>query len=145
MRWITRENVKVDRVACPWLINRFVDSDATFLFVPEGELLEAAKRENATPFDATRFTEVKLNHRGGRCTFEAILEDFHLSDPALQRLGRIVRAADVKGQESIAPEGLGLRAIAQGFAALGLSDQERLKVGFQIYDALYAYVSQSVE
>jgi hypothetical protein len=145
MRWITREHVKVDRVACPWLIKRFVDSDATFLFVPEGELLEAAKREHATPFDATRFSEVKLNHRGDRCTFEAILEDCHLSDPALQRLGRIVRAADVKGQESIAPEGLGLRAIAQGFAALGLSDQERLKVGFQIYDALYVYVRQSAE
>ena len=94
MRWITRENIKVDRVACPWLIKRFVDQDAEFLFVPEGELLAAAKREDAIPFDATRFTEVVLNHRGDRCTFEAILEDFHLSDPALLRLGQIVRAAD---------------------------------------------------
>ena len=142
MRWITRENVKVDRVACPWLIKRFVDQEAEFLFVPEGELLEAAKREDATPFDATRFAEVALNHRGDRCTFEAILEDFHLSDSALQRLGRIVRAADVKGQESIAPEGLGLRAIAQGFAALGLSDDERLRRQFPMYDALYAYASR---
>ena len=142
MRWITRENIKVDRVACPWLIKRFVDQDADFLFVPEGELLEAARRENATPFDATRFTEVTLNHRGDRCTFEAILEDFHLSDPALERLGHIVRAADIKGQESAAPEGIGLRAMAQGFAALGVSDEERLRLQFPMYDALYEYARQ---
>jgi hypothetical protein len=110
--------------------------------VPEGELLETARRESATPFDAMRLAEVTLNHRGDRCTFEAILEDFHLSDPALHRLGRIVRAADVTGQESIAPEGPGLRAIAQGFAALGLSDEERLRRQFPMYDALYAYASQ---
>jgi hypothetical protein len=143
MRWITRENIKVDRVACPWLIRRFVDTDAEFLFVPEGELLAAAKREGATPFDATRFPEVALNHRGARCTFEAILEDFDLSDPALGALGLIVRAADVQGQESIAPEGLGLRAIAQEFAALGISDEERLKRQFPLYDALYAYVQRA--
>lgn len=142
MRWITREDVKVDRVACPWLIRRFVDQAAEFLFVPEVELLAAARREGATPFDATRLTEVSLNHRGERCTFEAILEDFHLSDPALQRLGHIVRAADVKGQEAIAPEGLGLRAIAQGFAALGLPDEERLRQQFPMYDALYAYAQR---
>src|SRR6266581_5305505 len=136
MRWITRENVKVDRVACPWLIKRFVDQAAEFLFVPEAELLETARHESATPFDATRLAEVTLNHRGDRCTFEAILEDFKLSDPALHRLGRIVRAADVTGQESIAPEGLGLRAIAQGFAALGISDEERLRRQFPMYDAL---------
>lgn len=142
MRWITREDVKVDRVACPWLIRRFVDQAAEFMFVPEVELLAAARREGATPFDATRLAEVTLNHRGERCTFEAILEDFHLSDPALRRLGHIVRAADVKGQESIAPEGLGLRAIAQGFAALGLPDEERLRRQFPMYDALYAYAQK---
>jgi len=142
MRWITRENIKVDRVACPWLIRRFVDQDAEFLFVPEAKLLETARRERATPFDATRLTEVTLNHRGDRCTFEAILEDYHLADPALHRLGRIVRAADVKSQESIAPEGVGLRAIAQGFAAQGLSDDERLRRQFPMYDALYAYAQK---
>jgi len=142
MRWITREHIKVKRVACPWLIKRFVDKDAEFLFVPEGELLAAATRKNATPFDATRLKEVKLNHRGDRCTFEAILEDFKLTDPALVRLGRIVRAADVQGQEHVAPEGLGLRAMAEGFAALGISDEERLKREFPVYDALYAYVSR---
>src|SRR6266851_3613320 len=142
MRWITRENIKVDRVACPWLIKRFVDRDAEFLFVPEHELLAVARREDATPFDATRLPEVKLNHRGDRCTFEAILEDFTLTDPALERLGQIVRAADVKGQEHVAPEGLGLRAIAEGFAALHISDEERLIREFPVYDALYAYVQQ---
>jgi hypothetical protein len=145
MRWITRENIKVDRVACPWLIRRFVDAEAEFLFVPEPDLLAAAKRHDATPFDATRFPEVTLNHRGERCTFEAILEDFKLGDPGLSELGRIVRAADVKGQEQVAPEGVGLRAIAQGFAAMGLSDQDRLRVGFPVYDALYTYVRQRVE
>ena len=139
MRWITRENVKVDRVACPWLITRFIDRDAEFLFVPEAELLATARREDATPFDATRLTEVKLNHRGDRCTFEAILEDFELADPALHRLGRIVRAADVSGQEHVAPEGPGLRAIAEGFASLGITDQERLRLQFPMYDALYAH------
>ena len=139
MKWITRANVKVDRVACPWLIKRFVDHDAEFLFVPEDKLLETARREKATPFDASRLPEVKLNHRGDRCTFEAILEDYQLTDPALQRLGLIVRAADVKGQEHVAPEGIGLRALAQGFAQMGISDKERLARQFSVYDALYEY------
>lgn len=143
MKWITRSNVKVDRVACPWLIKRFVDPDAEFVFVPESELLKAAGKLNATPFDAPRISRIKLNHRGERCTFEAILEDFHIKDPALQRLGLIVRAADVTGQESDAPEGIGLRAVARGFAAMGLSDEERLARQFPVYDALYRYV-QSV-
>lgn len=142
MRWITRTDVKVDRVACPWLIRRFIDHEAEFLFVPEADLLAVASREQATPFDATRLPEVTLNHRGDRCTFEAILEDFNLTDPALQRLGHIVRAADVKGQEHAAPEGLGLRAIAEGLSRLGLSDAERLRLGFPLYDALYAYTQQ---
>jgi hypothetical protein len=142
MKWITRENVKVDRVACPWLIKRFVDPAAEFLFVPEDQLLAAARVQNAIPFDATRFPDIKLNHRGERCTFEAILEDYKLTDPALQRLGLIVRAADVKGQEHAAPEGLGLRALAQGFALLGIPDAERLARQFPVYDALYEYARQ---
>jgi hypothetical protein len=139
MKWITRRNIKVDRVACPWLIRRFVDPDARFLFVDEAELLESARREDATPFDAPRISEIKLNHRGERCTFEAILEDFKLSDPALARLALIVRAADVKGQEQAASEGIGLRALAEGFSALGLSDEERMARQFPVYDALYEY------
>jgi hypothetical protein len=140
MKWITRKNVKVDRVACPWLIKRFVDPQAEFLFVEEQDLVEQAKLRGATPFDAPKLAAVKLNHRGSRCSFEAIIEDFNLTDGALQKLALIVRAADVKGQESVAPEGIGLRSIAQGFAAMGLSDEERLARQFPVYDALYAYV-----
>lgn len=139
MKWITRENVKVDRVACPWLIRRFVDPEAEFLFVPEHELLNAAEQHKAIPYDAPRISQIKLNHRGERCTFEAIIEDYHLQDEALARLALIVRAADVKGQEHVAPEGVGLRALAEGFAGLGLSDQERLACQFPVYDALYRF------
>ena len=144
MRWITRQNAKVDRVACPWLIRRFIDPQAEFLFVSEDELLERARQEGATPFDATRFPEVKLNHRGERCTFEAILEDYKLTDPALHRLALIVRGADLRGQEQVSPESLGLRAIAQGFALSGISDDERLVREFPIYDALFEYARQQV-
>jgi len=140
MRWITREDVKVDRVACPWLIKRFIDPQAEFLFVSEYDLLEKAHQADAIPFDATRFPEVKLNHRGERCTFEAILEDYQLNDPALHRLGLIVRGADVKGQEQASPESPGLRAIAHGFAASVSSDEKRLVYEFPIYDALLEYI-----
>ena len=140
MKWITRKDVKVDRVACPWLIKRFVDPQAEFLFVEEKDLLDESKRQGATPFDAPKIEAIKLNHRGPQCTFEAIIEDFAITDSALQRLGLIVRAADVKGQEDAAAEGVGLRSIAQGFAAMGLPDQERLARQFPVYDALYAYI-----
>ena len=144
MKWITRSNVKVDRVACPWLIRRFVDPAAEFLLVAEDKLLEAARRAQATPFDAPRLPEVKLNHRGERCTFEAILEDYELRDPAIARLALIVRAADVKGQEHVAREGWGLRAMAEGFALLGIADAERLARQFPVYDALYEYARRQV-
>ena len=144
MRWITRQNVKVDRVACPWLIQRFIDPRAEFLFVREEELLERARQEGAIPFDATRFPEVRLNHRGERCTFEAILEDYNLTDPALHRLGLIVRGADVQGQEKPSPESLGLRAIAQGFALCARSDEERLTQEFPIYVELLEFVRQQI-
>ena len=142
MRWITRQNIKVDRVACPWLIKKFIDPHAEFLFVHEDELLERARHEGAIPFDATRISEVRLNHRGERCTFEAILEDYKLTDPALHRLGLIVRGAGVKGQEQAAPESVGLRAIAQGFALSVGNDEERLAYEFPIYDALLEYLRQ---
>jgi hypothetical protein len=140
MKWITRKNVKVDRVACPWLIRRFVDPQAEFLFVEESELVARANREQAIPFDAPRLSEIKLNHRGESCTFEAILEDYQLGDPILECLALIVRAADVKGQEAVAVEGAGLKAIAEGFKAMGLSDEERLARQFPLYDALYEYL-----
>jgi len=136
MKWITRKDIKVDRVACPWLIKRFVDPQAEFLFVEEKNLIEQARMQDAIPFDAPKLEAIKLNHRGPRCTFEAVIEDY----AALQKLALIVRAADVKGQENVAAEGIGLRSIAQGFAAMGLSDEDRLARQFPIYDALYAYV-----
>src|SRR6266498_2823031 len=130
MKWITREHVKVDRVACPWLIKRFIDPDAQFLFVPEADLVDVAKREGATPYDAPRLPQVVLNHRGTRCTFEAILDDYRLIDPALVCLGLIVRAADVKGQEDAAVEGMGLRAAATGFSSICSDDAARLAAQF---------------
>jgi hypothetical protein len=139
MKWITRKDIKVDRVACPWLIRHFIDPDAEFLFVDEDKLLEAAQKENAIPYDAPRIGAVKLNHRGERCTFEAIIEDYKLQERGLDRLASIVRAADVKGQEHVAPEGAGLRAIAHGFATIGISDEDRLRYQFPIYDALLEY------
>src|SRR5215471_9945474 len=126
MKWITRKDIKVDRVACPWLILRFVDPQAKFLFVEEKDLLEQAKKQGAIPFDAPRIEAIKLNHRGPRCTFEAVIEDYAISDPPLKKLTLIVRAADVKGQEDVAAEGVGLRSIAHGFAAMGLADNDRL-------------------
>jgi hypothetical protein len=143
MKWITRADIKVDRVACPWLIRRFVDAEAEFLFVSESELLRIAEREHAIPFDAPRLPAVKLNHRGERCTFEAIIEDYKLNEPGLRSLALIVRAADIKGQEEVAPEGLGLRAIADGCRALGLSDEDRLAKQFPMYDALFEYCRKS--
>ena len=140
MKWVTRKDVKVDRVACPWLIKRFIDAQAEFLFVAENDLLDIAAREGAIPFDAPKLTAVKLNHRGPRCTFEAIIEDYKLNAPGLGRLALIVRAADIKGQEHVAAEGVGLRAIAHGVAALGIPDEERLAKEFPIYDGLLEYV-----
>jgi hypothetical protein len=139
MKWITRKNVKVDRVACSWLIRSFIDPAAEFIFVDESELLDAARSEQAIPFDAPHLAAVKLNHRGERCTFEALIHDYNLRQPGLPRLGLIVRAADIKGQEHAAPEGLGLRAVAEGFAAMGISDEERLERQFPLCDALYTY------
>lgn len=130
MKWITRQDVKVDRVACPWLIKRFIDPQAEFLFVEEKDLVEKANLLGAIPFDAPTIESIKLNHRGPQCTFEAIIEDYAVSDPALARLALIVRAADIKGQESVAAEGIGLRSSAQGFAAMGLSDEDRWRDSF---------------
>src|SRR5438093_905238 len=143
MKWITRKNIKVDRVACPWLIQRFIDPDAEFLFVEEAQLLDVAAREGAIPFDAPRLSTVKLNHRGDRCTFEAIIEDYKLNERGLSSLALIVRAADIKGQEHVAPEGLGLRAIAEGFRVMDLSDEDRLANQIPVYDALFAFCTKA--
>ena len=138
MKWVTREHVKVDRVACPWLIKKFVDPDAEILFVPRDEVGTAAEREKAIPFDAPG---VELGHHGKECSFEAILKKYGLAqDPALVLLGKIVNGADTDNTLYHQPEGAGLKAIAEGFTHLGFrDDREILAREFIVYDALYAW------
>lgn len=138
MKWITREHVHVDRVACPWLIKNFVDADAEFIFAPRDEVMNVAKREGATPFDA--MGQAELDHHEGRCSFESIIKKYGLNDPALNGVAKIVHAADVAADLGIAPEAAGVEAIARGFGLLGYADDhEILKKEFPVYDALYAY------
>jgi hypothetical protein len=142
MKWVTRERVKVDRVACPWLIKKFVDKEAEFLFVPSDQVQEVARREGATPFDAKG---VELGHHGDKCSFEAIVEKYKIADPAVQILAQIVNGADVRPEIYGRPEGPGLNAIAEGFRHLGLKDDhEILEREFIVYDALYAYCQTQV-
>lgn len=141
MKWITREKVKVDRVACPWLIKHFIDADAEFLFVPAGQVLTEADKLRATPFDALG---AKLHHRGERVSFDAFLDDYHLDDPALRLMAEVVRTADAE-QSHPHPAGEGLKWIAQGFAQLGLTDHQILSREFIMYDALYAECQRRVD
>lgn len=137
MKWVTRERVKVDRVACPWLIKKSVDPEAQFLFVPSDKVLEVAEREGATPFDAAG---VELGHHEGKCSFEAIVAKYQIQDPAMHLLAQIVHGADVASDLYGRPEAPGLQAIAEGFRHLGLTDDhEILEKEFIVYDALYAY------
>jgi hypothetical protein len=142
MKWTTREHVKVDRVACPWLIKRFVDPNAEFLFVPADKVSEVADREGAVPFDARG---VELGHHEGKCSFEAIVAKYRIQDPAIHLLAKIVHGADVSQDAYAQPEAPGLKAIAEGFRHLGLKDDhEILAKEFIVYDALYAYCAQKV-
>jgi len=134
MKWITREKVKVDRVACPWLIKHFVDPQAEFIFVPTNEVESKAKELGATPFD---IDGCELGHHGEDVSFNSILKKYKLTNPALVLLGEIVRAAD-SHPSNPHPAGEGLRWVAFGFSALGLSDHEILEREFIMYDALYA-------
>ena len=137
MKWITRERVKVDRVACPWLIKKFIDPKAEFLFVPPDQVLDIAEREGATPFDVP---EVELSHHDGKCSFEAIVSKYAIADPAIALLARIVHGADVSEDLYGQPEAPGLKAIAEGFQRMGLKDDhEILALEFPVYDALYVY------
>ena len=138
MKWVTRENAAVDRIACPWLIRRFVDPQAEFLFVPPERVREVATKEGATPFDVEG---AELGHVDGRCSFESILKKFGLTkDPALVALGDVVHAADITSDAVVAPEGIGLKAIAAGFRLLhGPDDHLKLKLESPMYDALYAW------
>lgn len=136
MKWVTRSHVHVDRVACPWLIRRFIDSEAEFLFVPKSQVSEVAKQQNAIPFDVAN---AELGHNEGRCSFESILLKYGLTDPALLRLAKIVHAADVAADLDTDPIAAGLEAIATGFSLRFPSDAENLARQFDVYDALYAW------
>ena len=143
MKWITREKVKVDRVACPWLIKKFVDQDAQFLFVPADQVMDVAAREQATPYDVKG---VELGHHGQECSFEAIVKKYGLGkDPALALLAKIVNGADTDNTLWMRPESAGLKAIAEGFRGLGYQDDHALNAAeWIVYDALYAYCQNAV-
>jgi hypothetical protein len=142
MKWVTRKNAKVDRVACPWLISRFVDREAEFLYVPAEEVLAVAERDGAIPYDVK---DVELGHVDGRCSFESIMIRYGLSDPALALLARIVHGADVSADRDIVPEAAGLYAIAHGFALLhGEDDHKKIQLETPMYDALYAWCQKQV-
>lgn len=142
MKWVTREHVHVDRVACPWLIKKFVDPDAEFLFVPPAEVMNVAQRQGAIPYDARG--QAELDHQEGRCSFESIIKKYELTDPVLHELAKIVHAADVAADRNTAPEATGLEAIARGFGLICVNDYESLEKQFPVYDALYAYCRSKI-
>jgi hypothetical protein len=136
MLWVTRSHVHVDRVACPWLITRFVDNQAEFLFVPASQIDQKVKETGAIPFDAP---SVELGHSGGRCSFESIIVQYGLKEPGLLRLAKIVHAADVSADIDTDPIARGLEAIASGYSLRFPDDEENLAAQFELYDALYAW------
>jgi hypothetical protein len=141
MKWVTRARPKVDRVACPWLIRRFVDPQAEFLYVPADQVAAVAAREGATPFDEPN---AELGHHGPECSFDAIVKKYHLTDPALLRLALIVRGADTAAKD-LTPESRGLEAVAEGFRIVYRDDHELLEHEMPVYDALYAYCQQTAK
>jgi len=136
MLWVTRSHVHVDRVACPWLITRFIDSDAEFLFVPANQIEQRVKETGAIPFDAPG---VELGHHEGLCSFEAIIRKYGLKEPGLLRLAKIVHAADISEDIDTDPIARGLEAIASGYSLRFPDDLENLEAQFEVYDGLYAW------
>lgn len=135
MKWITRERPKIDRIACPWLIARFIDEEPEFLYVPADRVMAEARRTGATPYDVPG---VELGHHGALCSFDAFIARYALRDPALDRLAAIVRAADC-GRSQDAPEAAGLLAISRGLSLNVVDDHAMLAHGMVLYDALYAH------
>jgi hypothetical protein len=143
MKWVTRARPKTDRIACPWLIRRFIDPDAEILYVPANEVLALAAKQGARSFDAPG---AEFDHRGGKCTFEVLIDDFSLvGDPALVRLARIVHAADIDQDLETDPRGPGLLAIGLGGLDVESDDQVLLAKASFVYDALYAWCHRQVE
>jgi len=142
MKWVTREHPRTDRIACPWLIRKFIDADADIVFVPADQVLAVADRTGAKSFDASG---ARYTHRDGLCTFEVLIADFKLGDdPALALMARVVHGADVAEDPDATPQSPGLLAIADGFAYLDLDDQRQLELELPVYDALYAWAQRQV-
>lgn len=142
MKWVTRKNANVDRIACPWLIKKFVDPAAEFLYLPTEEVMAVVERDGATPYDVKG---VELGHVDGRCSFESIIVKYELKDPALDRLAKIVHGADVSADREICPEAAGLYAVASGFALIyGDDDHRKIEIETPMYDALYAWCQKEV-
>lgn len=140
MKWVTRARPKVDRIACPWLIKRFVDSEAEILYVPADQVTAVAEREGAIPYDVPN---VELGHHGDECSFDAFIKKYNLTDPALQQLARIVRGADTAAKH-LTPESATLDVIAEGFRLVYADDHAQLAAELPVYDALYAVCRQRV-
>jgi len=142
MRWVTREHPHTDRIACPWLILKFIDPEAQIVYVHRDEVLAYAEREGAISFDAPG---ARYTHRDGLCSFEVLIEDHHLGgDPAIVLMATIVHGADVSEDADATPQSRGLEAIARGFMHLGLTDDEQLRLELPVYDALYAWAQRQV-
>ena len=142
MKWVTREHPKTDRIACPWLIRKFIDPDAEFIYVPADQVLDVAEREGAYSYDAPG---ARYTHRHGLCSFEVLVEEYEIDDPAVHRLARIVHGADVADDRDATPESRGLLAVAEGFHLLIPDDDHRqLQTELPVYDALYAWCQHQV-
>jgi hypothetical protein len=141
MKWVTREHPRTDRIACPWLIRKLIDPDAEIVYVPRDEVLDFAQREGATSFDAPG---ARYTHRDGKCSFEVLVEDFGIVDPAIALMARVIHGADVSEDRDATPESAGLLAIADGFALLDVDDQRQLELELPVYDALYAWALAEV-
>jgi hypothetical protein len=136
MKWVTRKGAKTDRVACPWLIKKFIDPAAEFLFVPQHEVLEIARREGGKSFDCPG---ADYTHKDGKCSFEVLVDAYRLQEPGVQVLAKIVHGADIPADLGIVPEAAGLQAIAHGFAVNVADDHRKLELEFAVYDALYTW------
>jgi hypothetical protein len=136
MKWVTRERPKTDRIACPWLIQNFIDPQAEFLYVRADQVLDVAAREGAHSYDAPG---AEYTHRDGLCSFEVLVDEYSIDDPAVRLLGRIVHGADVAEDRDATPESRGLLAVAEGFHLLDLDDHHQLALSLPVYDALYAW------
>ncbi len=145
MKWVTREKAKVDRIACPWLVTRFVDPKAEFLFVPADKVLDVAKAQNAIPYDAPGAELFHFKENGDeRCSFDAIIKKYKLTDPALLDMAEVVRTADAHPRNP-RPEGAGLEAMALGFRTNAKDDHDNMRLQFPAYDALYTFCKLKVE